>query len=530
MTTPSPNFGCTTARPASVSMSPAGASTSVGGAVVAVVAPAAALRVLLAEVAQQHPPPAVGGFGVEAHPLHPGDDHLAAALRVVDRLLDRGVGVDLGPVQHAVLVGDDGARLLEQVQRGRGADPRQAARPHDVGQGAGPVRDRFERGAEAVRLRSSRAQEALQGAVAGVVVQLDDRGLAVPPRPSDLLVVVVERARRGGVEHEPHVGLVDAHAEGRGGDDDGGRARAEPVVHRLAPGPTEARVVGLRRDPAAAQRLGEAAGLGARGAVDQAPAPVLLGEGGGAVDHRAAPLVLVDVQLRRQVQVGPVERPDHLDGVVEPQPVEHVGAHRRRGGRGEGQHRRLAQLGDHVTEAQVVRSEVVAPLRDAVRLVDHEQPDGRVPEPFDHVGARELLGSEEHVRGAAFVHDLPRLPVLLGPLHRVDHHRLRRVLAVGALGDAGALVALQRHQAARRSGSAPPAAPPEPGRSPTCPRRWAAPPARPGPAATASIAVSCSGRSSCHPNVSAATRCRSRVVALTATLYPARAGKTHPVW
>ncbi len=282
--------------------------------------------------------------------------------------------------------------------------------------------------------------------VAGVVVQLDDRGLAVPPRPSDLLVVVVERARRGGVEHEPHVGLVDAHAEGRGGHDDGGRARAEPVVHRLAPGPTEARVVGLRRDPAAAQRLGEAAGLGARGAVDQAPAPVLLGEGGGAVDHRAAPLVLVDVQRRRQVQVGAVERPDHLDRVVEPQPVEHVGAHRRRGGRGEGQHRRLAQLRDHVTEAQVVRSEVVAPLRDAVRLVDHEQPDGREPEPFDHVGARELLGGEEHVRGAAFVHDLPRPPVLLGPLHRVDHHCLRRVLAVGALGDAGALVALQRHQ------------------------------------------------------------------------------------
>jgi hypothetical protein len=254
---------------------------------------------------------------------------------VVDRLLDRGACVDVGPVQQAVLVGDDGARLLEQVQRGRGADPRQAARLKDVGQRPGPVADGVERGAEAFRLRSSRAQEARHGAVTGVVVQLDDRGLAVPPRPSDLLVVVVERARRGGVEHEAHVGLVDAHAEGRGGDDDGGRARAEPVVHRLAPGPTEARVVGLRRDPAAAQRLGEAAGLGARGAVDQAPARVLLGERGGAVDHRGAPLVLVDVQARRQVQVGPVERADHLDRVGQAQPVEHVGAHGRRGGRGE---------------------------------------------------------------------------------------------------------------------------------------------------------------------------------------------------
>ena len=49
--------------------------------------------------------------------------------------------------------------------------------------------------------------------------------------------------------------------------------------------------------------------------------------------------------------------------------------HARRGGRGGGHHGRAPERGDRVVQAQVVGAEVVAPLGDAVGLVDDEQRD-----------------------------------------------------------------------------------------------------------------------------------------------------------
>ena len=437
---------------------------------------------LLAEVAQQHAPPAVGGFGVEAHALQPGRGQLAAALRRGRPPSRRPSPASRsGPAQQAVLVGDDGARLLEQVQRGRGADPRQPARPHDVGQGARPLADRVERGAQAVRLRPSRGQEPLHGHVAGVVVQLDDRGLAVPPRPADLLVVVVERAGRGGVQHEPHVGLVDAHAEGRGGHDDAGRARGEPVVHRFAPGPTEARVVGLRRDPAAAQRLGQAARLGARGAVDQAPAagsPRPARPRGRPPRRAAAP---------RRCAAPPPGAGSGGRTTRSPRRGRRSPSRSSMSARTGGaavavnaSDRRVAQLRDHRTEAQVVRTEVVAPLRHAVRLVDRRTARCR------DLRSRSTTSARASCSGARKTYAAPpssttsqASPGLLGALHRVDHYCVRRALRRPPARRCGCAGRAAAPPAARRRAWAGPAAPRAPGRSPTCPRRSAAPPARP---------------------------------------------------
>ena len=44
--------------------------------------------------------------------------------------------------------------------------------------------------------------------------------LAVTPGAADFLVVGVKRAGKIGVENIAHVGLVDAHAESNGGNDD----------------------------------------------------------------------------------------------------------------------------------------------------------------------------------------------------------------------------------------------------------------------------------------------------------------------
>jgi len=199
-------------------------------------------------------------------------------------------------------------------------------------------------------------------------------------------------------------------------------------------------------NPSAAQRLGQPSRLGAGGAVDQ-PAPVAFrGQLGRTLHHLGAPLVLVAVQQGRQVQVRAVERRDHLDGIVQAEAAQHVGAHRRRGRRGQRHHRRVPQLLDHRTQAQVVRPEVMAPLRHAMRLVDDEQADRDLAQPVDDLGPRQLLGGEEDVGGAALVHDVPGVLRLLDALHRVDHYGIRRARFARPLDDAGALVALQSHQ------------------------------------------------------------------------------------
>ena len=55
--------------------------------------------------------------------------------------------------------------------------------------------------------------------VVGVVEQHAVRLLLVPAGAAGLLQVVLQRRGDVGVDHQPHIGLVDTHAEGvRGGD------------------------------------------------------------------------------------------------------------------------------------------------------------------------------------------------------------------------------------------------------------------------------------------------------------------------
>ena len=70
----------------------------------------------------------------------------------------------------------------------------------------------------------------LEEAVARRVEQHALRRLAVATGAAGLLVVGFERPRQVEVDDRADVGLVDAHAEGVGGDDDLGLAAHEPVL------------------------------------------------------------------------------------------------------------------------------------------------------------------------------------------------------------------------------------------------------------------------------------------------------------
>ena len=213
----------------------------------------------------------------------------------------------------------------------------------------------------------------MQALVAALGEEQRARRQPVAPGAAGLLVVGLDRARHGGVRDRAHVGLVDPHAEGVGGHHHLDVAAHEAPLGLgalLAPQP---RVVG---DDLGAERAlqgpGEVLGLRPRAGVDDRRPRAVLRQGGGqprALVGRAA------AGHHGEREVGPIEAGGDTHRVAQPQARDDVGGDLRRGRSGRGDERLRAQPARRVGETEVVGAEVVAPLRDAVRLVDDEQPD-----------------------------------------------------------------------------------------------------------------------------------------------------------
>jgi hypothetical protein len=271
---------------------------------------------------------------------------------------------------------------------------------------------------------------------------------AVAPAAPGLLVVGLEARRQRPVGDRSHVGLVDAHAEGVRRDDDLGAILHEGLLAGAPLLRTHAGVVGDGRQTLFAQPRGDGVGVLSRAAVD---------------DRRPRALVAEHVQQRR-----PLARDralaldaDHVEGHVRPieaRADRHrlvqlqasgdllCDARRRRGRRGH--HRRAAADGaaqrrDRVVQAQVVGAEVVAPLGNAVRLVDDEQRDLALCERRAKGPGREALGrGEDELRVAGG--DLRECLLVVPVLHPRREHRR----AHAGLLQAPPLVGHQRDQRA----------------------------------------------------------------------------------
>ena len=180
------------------------------------------------------------------------------------------------------------------------------------------------------------------------------------------------------MDHGPDVGPIDAHAEGVGGHDHVQIAGGEAVVDLGAGVAGHARVVAGRAPATAGAGGGQAVGGLARARIQdgRAAGPGRVTEGTGELGQGQGAAGLAAVHLAHgQVQVGPGEAAqDHgrgLGGQAElgQDLVAHQG-----GGRGRaGQHVRRSQGVQDPAEPQVVGPEVVAPLGDAVGLVDGDQ-------------------------------------------------------------------------------------------------------------------------------------------------------------
>ena len=209
------------------------------------------------------------------------------------------------------------------------------------------------------------------------------RGQPVAPGAAGLLVVGLDAGRDRHVPDRAHVGLVDAHAEGVGGDDHVDRvlaARHEAPLHHRALVAFHPGVVGERPQAGAAQLLGDLVGVLAGAAVDDRRAVGRVGE--PRLEQRLAARLRALALQRDHVEgdVGTVEARPHPQRLAHLEALRDLDRDRHRRRRRAGHHRRPAEpLGD-LRQPQVVGAEVVAPLGDAVGLVDRQQVDLALPD------------------------------------------------------------------------------------------------------------------------------------------------------
>ncbi|OPZ09086.1 MAG: hypothetical protein BWZ08_00699 [candidate division BRC1 bacterium ADurb.BinA292] len=197
----------------------------------------------------------------------------------------------------------------------------------------------------------------------------------VAPGPAAFLLVVFQRAGHRGVDHEANVGLVDAHAEGDGGDDDLDAVIDEVLLIAPADVVLQAGMIRGGGDAARAQMVGKLLDLLARQAVDDARLAAVASDELGDLVQEA---VAGGARLDAVDQVGPVERTDEdLRRRQAELPRDVVAdAVRRRRGIGVDGDRREGLL--ELAQAAVFGPEIVAPLADAVGFVDGEERDARL--------------------------------------------------------------------------------------------------------------------------------------------------------
>ena len=175
------------------------------------------------------------------------------------------------------------------------------------------------------------------------------------------------------MDHEPYVGLVDAHAEGIGGYHDL-HPVIEEIVLILPPGiRIQLGMVGRSPDTAALQQAGSLIHLLCGAAVDDARVVALF-------QHKVQQLLrLLAGQSAPglKIEVGTVKAGGHLIGLLQgqlfPDIVPHMGGGR---GRERAHHRTAGQAVHKGFDAQVAGPEVLSPLADAMGLVHRHHADG----------------------------------------------------------------------------------------------------------------------------------------------------------
>ena len=239
------------------------------------------------------------------------------------------------------------------------------------------------------------------------------------------------------MHHVADIAFVDAHAEGDGGDDAFQLAGHEAPLDRLACLMRHAGVVGANRQTVMRQALGDLLGGLLLGDVNDARLaaprrqPLLQALRLGATGHR----------LDQQIEVGPVEAGGDHVRLGNGEFLAHVGNHlgRRRGS--QQQHLSDAKLTLVIGQFEVVGAEVVAPLGNAVCLVDHQQGDRHLGDEIAKALVLQALHRDHQDLQLTAARAIHHLGSLFAALRRIDAGRRN---AMGM--QEGQLVLHQRQQ------------------------------------------------------------------------------------
>ena len=199
--------------------------------------------------------------------------------------------------------------------------------------------------------------------------------IAIAAGAARLLVVGLDALGHVVVDHVAHVGLVDAHAKGVGGNhhldivvDKGALALAAGVV-------AHAGMVAANANAAGAQRLGKLA----RQRIDRLAGRAIHDAALSRMrDHIVAHprgLGLVAHLLAAKVEVLAIEARHHRRGVLQTEHLLNIRAHTLGRRSGKGRHDGALRQGiDELANLQVGGAKILAPLAHAVRLVNgHER-------------------------------------------------------------------------------------------------------------------------------------------------------------
>ena len=264
---------------------------------------------------------------------------------------------------------------------------------------------------------------AAQPDVAHAVERQRIGGQAVAAGAADLLIIALDIGRHVGVKDEADVRLVDAHAERHGRDHDDAVLLQENILVARARRRLHAGVIGQRLDAVLAQEIGKLLGLAPRGAIDDAALPAM------AFDEFRDLFAAAGLCLHRQAQIGPVEAVHEHSGRAAEKLLDDIRARRGVGRRGERDGLHAAKLCLHLAERRIFRTEVVAPLRDAMRLVDRQQRDLGALEQIERFGSHQAFGRDVDEAQFAARDAIEHRAILGGIVRGVERRRRNAVAA-----------------------------------------------------------------------------------------------------
>ena len=224
------------------------------------------------------------------------------------------------------------------------------------------------------------------GDVLAAIKQDGVGGLAVAAGAADLLVVGFGAVGHVEMDDEADVWTVDAHAEGDGGDDDDRLAAAEAGEGDALFHGRQAGVKGDGGVALGAEAVGDAFGLVAAAAVDDAGLAAVLGEDGEQFGGFAL------LGLGGDVQVGAVEAGGEDLGRAHVERGQDVVAGAGVGGGGERDAGDAGEALGELGEAAVFGAELVTPGADAVGFVDGEEGDALAGEALERAGHEQAFG------------------------------------------------------------------------------------------------------------------------------------------